>query len=86
MQMENFCQVTKLWSIITKHTGMLWLCINCLTNVLSGWLLNSCSSMNSRIGVHGCGLMGVEKPNVFGTVFDCVVGSTVLTAVGKLTV
>ena len=42
--------------------------------------------MNSQIGVHGCSLVGVERPTVFGTVLDCMVGSTVLTAVGKFTI
>ena len=42
--------------------------------------------MNGRIGVHGCSLVGVERPTVFGTVLDCMVGSTVLTAVGEFTI
>ena len=42
--------------------------------------------MNSRIGVHGCSLVGVERPTVFGTFLECMIGSTVLTAVGKLTI
>ena len=42
--------------------------------------------MNCCIGVHGCSLVGVERPTIFGTVLDCMVGSTVLTAVGKFTI
>jgi len=42
--------------------------------------------MNGCIGVHGCGSRGVKRPTMLGTDFACVVGSTVLTAVGKLTV
>ena len=42
--------------------------------------------MNCCIGVHGCSLVGVERPTVFGTVLDCMVGSTVLTAVGEFTI
>ena len=42
--------------------------------------------MNCRIGVHGCSLVGVERPTVFGTILDCMVGSTVLTAVGEFTI
>ena len=42
--------------------------------------------MNGRIGVQDCGLVGVERPTVFDTVFDCMVDSTVLTAVGKFTI
>ena len=42
--------------------------------------------MNCRIGVHGCSLVGVERPTVFDTVLDCMVRSTVLTAVGEFTI
>jgi len=42
--------------------------------------------MDGSIGVHGCSLRDVERPTVFGTDFACMVGSTVLTAVGKLAV
>ena len=42
--------------------------------------------MNCHIGVHGCSLVSVERPTVFSTVLDCMVGSTVLTAVGEFTI
>jgi len=53
---------------------------------LLGWLLNSRSSMNGHTGVHGCGLKDVVRSTMFGTDVACMVGTTVLTAVGKLTV
>ena len=42
--------------------------------------------MNGQIGVHGCSLVGVERPTVFDTVLDCMVSSIVLTAVGEFTI
>ena len=42
--------------------------------------------MNGRIGVHGLDLRGVGRPTMSSTVFACMLGSTVLTTVGKLIV
>ena len=81
-----FCQVSKLWVIITNCTALLQVIDKLANESLVRVITQFAFKYERSYWSLWLWFRGAGRPTVFGTDFGCVVGSTVLIAVDKLTV